>query len=179
MLGEDPSSTAHRAYRHPRRPTTPKPDKSLIGYLNAWAELLPGLPRALAVSYEAMRADPHGTLGRVAAFIDRPFTEEEIAAAVAFAAFDSLQAKERAGFFPNFRLRPGDVRDSQSYKVRRGRVGGYREDFMPEQAAELDALVAAELDPSFGYGAGTATAQNPGAIVPLRIDSVSSLEDKR
>ena len=153
--------------------------RGIIGYLNAWAELLPRLPRALRVSYEAMRADPHGTLGRVAAFIDRPFTEEEIAAAVAFAAFDSLQAKERAGFFPNFRLRPGDVSDPQSFKVRRGKVGGYREDFTPEQAATLDALVAAELDPSFGYGAGDQAAQNPGAIVPLRIESVSAPENRR
>jgi alcohol sulfotransferase len=153
--------------------------RGIIGYLNAWAELLPKLPRALAVSYEAMRADPHGTLARVAAFIDRPCTDEEIAAAVDFAAFDSLQAKERAGFFPDFRLRPGDVRDPQSFKVRRGKVGGYREDFTPEQAAALDALVAAELDPGFGYGASTAAAQNPGAIVPLRIASVSAPENMR
>jgi alcohol sulfotransferase len=127
--------------------------RGIVGYLNAWAEILPRLPRTLRVSYEGMRADPHGVLARVAAFIDGPFADEEVAAAVAFAAFDSLQAKERAGFFPNFRLQPGDVRDPQSFKVRRGKVGGYRDDFTPEQVAALDALVAAELDPCFGYGA--------------------------
>ena len=126
-----------------------------------------------------MRADPHATLRRVAEFVDGPFTEEEIAAAVEFAAFDNLQAKERAGFFPNFRLQPGDVRDPQSFKVRRGKVGGYREDFTPEQAAALDALVAAELDPSFGYGPGAQAAQKPAAIVPLRIESVSAPENRR
>ena len=42
--------------------------------------------------------------------------------------------------------------DPQSYKVRRGKVGGYRGDFTPEQVTALDAIVAAELDPVFGYG---------------------------
>jgi alcohol sulfotransferase len=126
--------------------------RGIIGYLNAWAKILPRLPRTLVVSYEGMRADPHGVLRRVAEFADGPFADEDIAAAVAFAAFDNLQAKERAGFFDNFRLRPGDVGDPQSYKVRRGKVGGYRGDFAPEQVAALDAIVAAELDPAFGYG---------------------------
>ena len=152
--------------------------RGIIGYLNAWAELLPRLPRALRVSYEAMRADPHGTLGRVAAFIDRPFTEEEIAAAVAFAAFDSLQAKERDGFFPNFRLRPGDVSGPaivqgparQGRRLPRGlhaRAGGGARRAGGGRARPL--LRLRRRDGS----------ENSFAIVPLRIESVSAPENRR
>jgi hypothetical protein len=35
--------------------------------------------------------------------------------------------------------------------VRRGKVGGYREDFPPEQVAELEALVRANILPELGY----------------------------
>ena len=126
--------------------------RQIIGYLNAWAERLPRLPRALLVTYEGMRADPHAELRRVAEFVDGPFAPEEIEHAVAFAAFESLREKERSGFFRSFRLRPADPADPRSYKVRRGRVGGYREDFTAEQVAVLDAIVAAELSPFYDYG---------------------------
>lgn len=131
----------------------------IIGYLNAWAELLPTLPRAHLVTYEAMRADPAGELARLAAFADRPFEPAEIERAVEFASFDSLRRKESQDFFGSFRLRPADASDPQSFKVRRGKVGGYREDFTPQQAAELDARVAAELSPAYGYGDGRRDAE--------------------
>ena len=52
------------------------------------------------------------------------------------------------------RLKPRDVNNLQSFKVRSGRVGGYREVYTPEQVARIDAQVRAELDPSFGYPLG-------------------------
>ena len=51
------------------------------------------------------------------------------------------------------RLLPGDRANPDSYKVRRAKVGGYRDDFTPEQVAELDALVVATTPPLFGYNA--------------------------
>jgi hypothetical protein len=35
--------------------------------------------------------------------------------------------------------------------VRRAKVGGYRDYFTPEQAAELEDLVNSRLSPTFGY----------------------------
>jgi hypothetical protein len=34
-------------------------------------------------------------------------------------------------------------------------VGGYQDDFTPEQIARIDALVAERLDPRLGYGVET------------------------
>lgn len=123
--------------------------RRIASYMNPRTKRLPRLPNALLVTYEKMRADPHGTLRRVAEFVDGPFTPEEIDRAVAFAAFDTLQRRERAGFFTSFRLRPGDP---QSYKIRRGKVGGYRDDFTPEQAAirRLSNLMLASLNARLG-----------------------------
>jgi hypothetical protein len=36
--------------------------------------------------------------------------------------------------------------------VRRGKVGGYRNDITPEKIARIDALVTERLDPRLGYG---------------------------
>jgi len=81
------------------------------------------------------------------------FTAEEIGEAVRFGSFDNLKALESGNFFKQKGLRPGIKGDAESSKVRRAKVGGYREDFTAEQAAELEALVAERLDPALGYTA--------------------------
>ena len=136
--------------------------RRIIGFMNDWARILPGLPRAMAVRYEDLQARPGATLATIAHFIDQPATPMEIEAAVAFASFEALRAKERAGFFERH-LAPGRPDDPQSYKVRQGKVGGYRLELTPEQIAEVDAIVATELAPDhgYGYGAGTGVALRP------------------
>jgi hypothetical protein len=44
--------------------------------------------------------------------------------------------------------------DASTFKVRRGKVGGYREDFNPEQVAELEQLVRQNIAPELGYCTG-------------------------
>jgi alcohol sulfotransferase len=56
------------------------------------------------------------------------------------------------------RIVPGEAGNPDSFKVRRGKVGGYHDYLSEEQAAELDGLVAARLSPAFGYGAGSSPA---------------------
>ena len=45
---------------------------------------------------------------------------------------------------------PGDVRDPESFKVRRGKVGGYRE-YLSVEEQQYAANALAELDSRFGY----------------------------
>jgi hypothetical protein len=44
-----------------------------------------------------------------------------------------------------------NAKDPSTYKVRRGKVGGYREDFDEAQVAELEALVRENILPELGY----------------------------
>ena len=46
---------------------------------------------------------------------------------------------------------PGKRGNPDSFKVRRAKVGGYRDYFDEEQAAAIDALMAARQAPLFGY----------------------------
>jgi hypothetical protein len=48
-------------------------------------------------------------------------------------------------------MMPGDKDNPDSFKVRRAKVGGYRDYFTDEEVAAIDAKLAAELDPLFGY----------------------------
>ncbi len=124
---------------------------SLIDYLNRWQRNLAELPRALMVRYEDLRAEPARELGRITTLMGETFSDQELAQAVEFGAFDNLRALESRGFFRQGGLRRRNRGDPDSFKVRRAKVGGYRDYFTAEQAAELEALVAARLSPTFGY----------------------------
>ena len=124
----------------------------VISFLKRWQAQLSGLQGALVVRYEDLRARPETELARVMEFIDgRPADRGEIEGAVTFASFESLRAKEATNFFASDRLRPADPANPDSFKVRRGKVGGFRDYFTPEEQARMSAMLAeAKLD-GFGY----------------------------
>jgi hypothetical protein len=122
-----------------------------IAFYNRCAEHMAMMPHALLVRYEDMRADPKRELKRIVALAEADFSEAEIDEAVAFASFDNLRKLERENTLRTTRLRPGNVNDTDSYKVRRGKVGGFREYFSTEEAERLEMLVDKTLDPIFGY----------------------------
>ena len=113
----------------------------IISHFNRWHEEMQTMPSTLVAYYEQMRAEPVITLGKIMHFIDCPFDEDELRQAVEFASFDSLSRKEQDGFFSSGRMRPTNPDDAGSYKVRRGRVGGYTDYFTEEENAVIDAMV--------------------------------------
>jgi hypothetical protein len=85
---------------------------------------------AAVVRDEDLRTQPEAEFPRVMQFIDgRPPRREEVEGAMTFASFESPKAEEAANFFSTDRLRPADPANPDSFKVRRGRVGGYRDYF--------------------------------------------------
>jgi hypothetical protein len=120
---------------------------SLIAFLNYWDAALARLDHTLLSSYEALRAEPAKVLDQVTRLMGDAFTEDEIGDAVRFGSFDNLREMESAGFFRSGGLTLRNAEDPESFKVRRAKVGGYRDYFEPEQTAELEALVARDLSP--------------------------------
>jgi hypothetical protein len=125
----------------------------IVDYFNGWAQAINELQDVLLVRYEDMRADPASALARILAFTGTEVSDEQVAEAVEFAAYDNMKKMEQERFFKGSgaRVKPGDKDNPQSFKVRKAKVGGYRDYFTDEQCEELDAMVAG-LDPVFGYG---------------------------
>ncbi len=123
----------------------------LIDYQNTWARNIAALPRGLLIKYEDLRRDPVNTLSRILAHVGERFSEEEVRAAVEWSSFDNLQRLETSGTFRQGGMKLVNRNDPSTYKVRRGRVGGYREDFAPDQVEELEALVRERILPELGY----------------------------
>ena len=124
---------------------------ALIEYQNTWARNIADLPQGMLSRYEDLRAEPVKTLHQITQHMGESFTEEEVRAAVEWGSFDNLQKLETKGTFSQGGMKLVDAGDPSTFKVRRGKVGGYREDFDEHQVAELEALVRDTIDPALGY----------------------------
>jgi hypothetical protein len=132
--------------RHPRLGLA-----AVVRVMNVWRRRLAAHPRCLWLSYEAMRRDTAAALGGVLRFVEAgPPRDDLVAQAVEFAAFDNMRRLEASGAFASDILRPGDPGDPESFKVREGKVGGFRARFSPALQAEAAAALEA-LDPFYGY----------------------------
>lgn len=127
--------------------------RKVIDYLNLWAAGAEKMDKLLIVRYEDMRADTAQVLETILDFIDAEPRREEVEAAVKFASVENMRRMEeqQAFWFSGSRMVAGDRNNPNSYKVRKAKVGGFRDYFDDEQIAAMESLLANRLDPVFGY----------------------------
>jgi hypothetical protein len=132
----------------------------IIGHMNRWAREMPKMKQCLVVRYEDLRERTSEEMARIMRFLGTEPDGALLKDAVEFASIANLREKERSNYFAGSgsRVQAGDVNNPDSYKVRRAKVGGYRDYFDDEQLAAIDALVERELLPDFGYTAPPAPA---------------------
>jgi hypothetical protein len=123
----------------------------LIDYLNTWERNIGELDNAMMVRYEDLRSNTAETLKKITVLMGEDFSDAEIAEAVSFGSFDNLRKLETSGFFRRGGMRLVNANDPETFKVRRGKVGGYGDYFTEAQTAELEALMMEQLSPTFGY----------------------------
>jgi hypothetical protein len=124
---------------------------AIVSTMNDWIDEFSGRDNFTLVKYEALRAAPAEHFRDLLAILGESTPDMTIfEEALEFSRFENMQKLEAAGAFDSKILHPGDVRDPESFKVRRGKVGGYREYLSEDdQAFAADAL--ARLDPRFGH----------------------------
>jgi hypothetical protein len=124
---------------------------AIINTMNEWVNEFSERDNFTLVRYEALRAAPAEHFHDLLAILGEAEPDSTIFQdALEFSRFENMQKLEAAGAFDSNILHPGDVRDPESFKVRRGKVGGYREYLSPEdQKYAADALL--KLDRRFGY----------------------------
>jgi hypothetical protein len=123
----------------------------VVDFMNFWFAALQHHPRAVIIRYEELRQDPEHVFEPVMKLLQPNVTQDELRAAVEFASFERMKEKEASSAYGVEILRPGMASDSDSYKVRRGKVGGYADYFSETEKAGIDSLVRRELNSDLGY----------------------------
>lgn len=122
----------------------------MIDFLNSWVDHVRTPSRFSIARYEDFHADAAAALRAVLRFFEVPdVSDAVVAGAVERTSFARMRALERDSLIDDGRLRPTDPADPESYKVRRGRIGGYAEYLTPGQVDFLTARLRQRLRPPF------------------------------
>jgi hypothetical protein len=126
--------------------------ETMIRFYNIWARNKQTPSSFLLVRYEDVHENTSGELRRVLDFLGlAEISDEVVHESVSFASFKNMHRMEKKDAFLSDRLRPGDKDDPESYKTRRGKVGGYVDYLSKEDINYLNQRIRAELDSYYGY----------------------------
>ena len=127
--------------------------RNIVEFMNDWARELPNIKDLLVVRYEDLRTQPEYEMERIIEFLDMQPSEELLRDTVEFASLENLRKKEQENYFwrSGNRVQAQDSKNPDSFKVRKAKVGGYKDYFDDAQVAELDAIVDSNLLPVFDY----------------------------
>jgi hypothetical protein len=128
--------------------------QKIIDFMNLWAAEKDRIGELLIVRYEDLRADTAGVFAKIMRFLGAPEDDAAIRGAVEYASVENMRKLEQKRVFwlSGGRMTARDSGNPDSYKVRRAKVGGYRDYFDDEEVARIDAMVRAKLSPIYGYG---------------------------
>ncbi len=130
----------------------------IVEFLNVWANDIDNLDHFAFLRYEDLRTNTSDELNRALNFLGENPTSDEIDDAVHYGSIDNMRKLEQnaGGWFKGGRLAPGDRSNPDSYKVRRAKVGGWRDYFSDSEVAEIEGLINAKLSPIYGYSSESA-----------------------
>lgn len=103
--------------------------ESVIHFYNEWYRMWQSVPQCILLTYENLQRDCYSEFSRLLNFFSIEVEEEIIRNTIDYCSFDNMQRREyemsiakpnKIGW-----LGAGNVEDFESYKVRRGKVGGY------------------------------------------------------
>jgi hypothetical protein len=126
--------------------------ESLLRFYDAWAAAVDDLDDVLVVRYEDLHGDTAGELRRVLAFIGLDDVDDAVVDdAVDYGAFDHMRELEDEDRLGSEKLRPVVRGDTDTYKTRRGEVGGYRRELAAHDISFLEQAMRASRADRFGY----------------------------
>jgi hypothetical protein len=108
----------------------------------------------MLIRYEDRRAEPARIFRNVLEFMQIHASADELDQVVQWSSFENMKITEQKQTFDDGsrHLMLKDPNNRDAFKVRRGKVGGYRDYFDNQELDAIDRLIAVR-DPLYGYTA--------------------------
>jgi len=114
----------------------------ILEFYELWLQSKHRAERFLFLRYEDMHQDPKTSLIKVLEFIgERDIDENIVEQSVEYCSFVHLRKLETQDRFKKSALRVRDAEDPESYKTRKGKVGGYKDYLSDEDQAFVDEVI--------------------------------------
>jgi len=138
---------------------------TILRYYNIWAASRDIPQGFLMVRYEDMKRNPARELRKVLDFLGLgPVGDDTLQEAVRYASFENMRKMEREGNFQSGVLNPAQRSDEDSYKTRKGKIGGYTDYLTEDQIQRLSNKMQKDLSAFFGYGTPNDNLQAAGVL---------------
>jgi len=117
--------------------------KKCILFNKTWLKVGSRLRRFLPITYEKLKAEPEAVLREIVDFVGAEVTDDAIARVVRENTFEKMRQREANGEYGRYKkkLTPRNKEDPESYKVRRGKIGGYVDYLSPEDLDYCDEML--------------------------------------
>jgi hypothetical protein len=117
--------------------------RKILTFYDHW-EQSQDVPKAFhLVQYADLHEQPEATLGAALRFLGEDVDDDAVASAIEFASFDAMKKMEASRYFKSRKLQPSNEADPESFKARKGVVGGYREYLDEEDCKFVEEQIAA------------------------------------
>lgn len=123
--------------------------RKIARFYKQWEDAA-AVPKAFHfIRYKHLHADPMVPLRRILTDIGLPVSDAQLQRAIEASSFEHMREMERSAQFQRQgeMLVPRDRADEESYKVRRGVVGGYHDYMSEDDIAYVTQVVAEEGNP--------------------------------
>jgi len=125
---------------------------TIINFYNIWAKNKDVPREFLLTRYEDIHQNPHGELRRIIEFLGIANIKYEVLdEAVNYASFDNMRQMETAEMANSYSLKATDKNDPESYKTRKGTVGGFVEYLSSEEIQAINCKINQSLADLYGY----------------------------
>jgi hypothetical protein len=116
--------------------------KKLTTFYKTWSDNQSVPQDFLLLRYSDLHNKPEASLESVLKFMGADdVTPEIVSRAIEFGSFNNMKSMEKSGEY-NWRLSSPDLNDNESYKVRKGKVGGYAEYLSQEDIEYIDRSIS-------------------------------------
>lgn len=117
---------------------------AFCAYLNSWASRLLEDTNCCVLTYENLHADPFATVERLLTFLEMPVDRAHLKTAIDLSSFEEMRKVEKESKIPgiNFNF---SREDADSARVRKGKVGGYKDYLDEEDVAYIKGVCETEL----------------------------------
>lgn len=129
--------------------------RKIVAFTNMWIAHRHVPESFLLLTYEQLHRDAASCFKTILEFTGLPVDRLSIERAVQESSFRKMQSSEKEGKLREPWMKPGLRNSEKSLKVRRGKVGSYRNELSDEDVRYLDSFIERELTPELQqhYGA--------------------------
>ncbi len=102
--------------------------------------------KILYLTYESLKRNQEKEMTKLLKFLGLPTDRKILLKAINFSSFKRMQKMEKKGVFDSWRLSHLNKNNINSFKMRKGKIGGYVDELTPEEIRYVNNYISRHLD---------------------------------